>query len=193
MKLFSIFVVPVLMVGLAAAQSGSSGTSSTGQSGSSSGSANSSSSQGSSQLSPYAELFLKDTAMGNQEEIELGQLAQQKASNPAVKEFAQQLVQDHQQAGQQLQTLAQQKGVTVQQQLPDEARMFRDRMQNVSGKQFDSAFMNDQIVHHAKDVQAFELMSQNAQDPAIKGFAAQMLPKLQQHLQQAKSVAQQLQ
>jgi putative membrane protein len=189
MKRISLFFVPVLLIGMAAAQTSGSGATS-GQSGSSS---SGGSSQSSGQMSPYAEHFLMSTAMGNQAEIELGQMAQQKASSQAVKQFAQQLVQDHQQAGQQLQTLAQQKGVSVQQQLPDEARMFRDRMQNVSGKQFDSAFMNDQIVHHAKEVQAFELMSQNSQDQAIKNFATQMLPKLQQHLQQAKSVAQQLQ
>jgi predicted outer membrane protein len=42
----------------------------------------------------------------NKAEIELSQFAQQQAENPQVKEFAQQMVQDHQQLAQQLQQVA---------------------------------------------------------------------------------------
>ena len=42
----------------------------------------------------------------NKCEVEFGQLAQQRAQNPQVKEFAQQMVQDHQQLAQKLQPLA---------------------------------------------------------------------------------------
>lgn len=42
----------------------------------------------------------------NQCEVELGQLAQQQAQNPEVKQFAQKMVQDHQQLVQKLQPLA---------------------------------------------------------------------------------------
>jgi predicted outer membrane protein len=42
----------------------------------------------------------------NKAEVELGQIAQQQAQNPQVKEFAQRMVQDHQQIVQKLQPLA---------------------------------------------------------------------------------------
>jgi predicted outer membrane protein len=42
-------------------------------------------------------------ALGNQEEVALAQFAQQRATNPQVKQFAQTMIQEHQQAIQQLQ------------------------------------------------------------------------------------------
>jgi predicted outer membrane protein len=49
----------------------------------------------------------------NKAEVELGQLAQQQAQNPQVKEFAQRMVQDHQQLVQQLQPLAGTQGAST--------------------------------------------------------------------------------
>jgi predicted outer membrane protein len=49
----------------------------------------------------------------NKAEVDLGQLAQQQAQNPEVKEFAQRMVQDHQQLVQQLQPLAGTQGAST--------------------------------------------------------------------------------
>jgi predicted outer membrane protein len=54
----------------------------------------------------------------NKAEVELGQFAQQKAQNPEVKEFAQMLVKDHQQAIQKLQALAGTQGAAGNAQRP---------------------------------------------------------------------------
>lgn len=59
------------------------------------------------QISPEVEKYLaKCLLLKNNSEIELSQFAQQKAQNPEVKQFAQQMIQDHQQIGQQLQQVA---------------------------------------------------------------------------------------
>jgi predicted outer membrane protein len=53
------------------------------------------------------ELYLASCLMNkNQAEIELNRFAQQQAQNPEVKQFAQQMIKDHQQLGQQLQQVA---------------------------------------------------------------------------------------
>src|SRR5687768_5814025 len=52
-------------------------------------------------------LFVLNAAVGNQFEMALAQMAQQKAQDQAVKQLAQRIMQDHQQAAQQLQQVAQ--------------------------------------------------------------------------------------
>jgi len=58
--------------------------------------------------------FVKKVAEGGQLEIALAQLAVQRASDPGVRSFAQQLVSDHTQLSQQLESLAARKGVLTE-------------------------------------------------------------------------------
>src|SRR4051812_28044303 len=64
-------------------------------------------------LSKGEEHFLKEAAVDNMCEIKMSEVAQSQATDPQVKQLAQQMIQDHQQAGDQLKQLAQSKGVNV--------------------------------------------------------------------------------
>src|SRR3954468_22207709 len=68
---------------------------------------------GASSTSRGARSFIKEASQGNQSEIALAQLAQQKAQNSEVKDLAQMIQKDHQQAQEKLQTIAQAHGVTL--------------------------------------------------------------------------------
>ena len=57
--------------------------------------------------------FAQDAATGGQSEVKLGQLAQQKGSNEAVKQFGQKMITDHSAAGDELKTIASKDGITV--------------------------------------------------------------------------------
>src|SRR5215469_13868965 len=57
--------------------------------------------------------FMMKAAEGGREEVELGRLAQQHASNDAVKRFGQRMVTDHSKADQELTELATSKGVDL--------------------------------------------------------------------------------
>ncbi len=57
--------------------------------------------------------FINDAGPGGVAEVELGRLAVEKAASAEVKQFAQQMIEDHSKAGEKLKTLASQKKVTL--------------------------------------------------------------------------------
>jgi putative membrane protein len=134
--------------------------------------------------------FVEKAAMDNLTEIQLGQLAQQKAADPAVKQLGVRLVADHQQANAQLQQVAQQLGIQLPTKLNREYQAEYDRLAKLSGAPFDRSFVNGTVKDHQADVKEFQKEAQSAKAPEVKSYAAQTAPVLQQHLtmaQQAQS------
>jgi putative membrane protein len=133
--------------------------------------------------------FMKEAASGGMAEVELGQLAADKASSPEVKEFGQRMVKDHSQANDQLKQIAMQKGVTLPSSPSAKDEMTKKRLSNMSGDAFDQAYMKDMLKDHKADIAAFEKESTNGKDPDVKQFASQTLPTLKDHLKQAEMVS----
>jgi putative membrane protein len=132
--------------------------------------------------------FVEDAAKGNRAEVELGKMVAAKATNPAVKQFAQRMVKDHTEALNQLQQLAQSKNITLPDGLPSDAQDLQQKLSNDHGKQLDSDYMSGMVEDHEKDVQEFQDAAQNLKDPDLKQWASKTLPILQQHLQMAQTV-----
>jgi len=133
--------------------------------------------------------FVKKAAQGGLAEVELGQLAAQKASSEEVKRFGQRMVDDHTRANEELKQVAAQKNIDVPQQLDAKDKATKARLEKLSGEQFDRAYMRNMLKDHQKDVAEFERMSKVAKDPAIKNFAEQTLPTLKDHLKEAEKIA----
>ncbi|RCJ17899.1 hypothetical protein A6S26_29725 [Nostoc sp. ATCC 43529] len=144
---------------------------------------------GQNNLSSSDREFINEAAQDGLAEVQLGQLASERAASNAVKQFGQRMVQDHTQVNNQLQQLATQKGVTLPKTLNNENQQVKQRLSKLSGVQFDGEYMNHMVQAHEKDVAAFESQAQQGQDADVKAFAAQTLPALQEHLQEARSIA----
>lgn len=140
------------------------------------------------QLSHSDYKFAEAATKANAAEIELGQLASQKAEDPAVKQYAQRIVQDHTRASQQLQQILSQKGVTIPTETASSENREMDKLQKLSGADFDKAYIDHMVRDHKKDVKEFERQSQKAEDADIKSFAANTLPVLQDHLKMAQDL-----
>ncbi|MGE0224742.1 MAG: DUF4142 domain-containing protein, partial [Acetobacteraceae bacterium] len=65
------------------------------------------------QMSTAGKTFATHAAMSSMAEIQLSQMAQQKAQSADVKQFAQQMITDHNKAKQDLMTIAQQQNMTL--------------------------------------------------------------------------------
>ena len=132
--------------------------------------------------------FMKKAAIGGMAEVELGKLAQQNGQSQQVKDFGSRMVQDHSQAGDQLKSIAQQKGVQLPDQLDGEHRAMRDRLAKLQGDQFDRAYMRLMTSDHDKDVKEFRKEAQTSKDADLKRFARDTLNTIEQHDQLAHNV-----
>ena len=132
--------------------------------------------------------FLTKAAEGGKAEVELGNLATQKASSNDVKQFAQRMVEDHGKANKELEKVAKDKGIALPDQPDAKDKAEKSRLEKLSGAQFDKAYMAYMVKDHTKDVSEFRKESQSAKDSDVKNFAAKTLPTLEDHLKQAQSV-----
>jgi putative membrane protein len=132
--------------------------------------------------------FVMEAAMGGMEEVQLGQLAAQKASDPDVKNFGQHMVDDHSKANTQLMQLASQKGVTPPTTLPADKQKDMDKLNSLSGAAFDKAYMSMMVKDHKKDVAEFQKESKSGKDSDLKSFASTTLPTLENHLKMAQDI-----
>jgi len=131
-------------------------------------------------------LFVLHTACGNQFEVAVAQIAQQKSQDQKVKDLAQNLIKDHTQAMQQLQPIAQKLQLELPQGLPSDKQKELQILSGMDSKMFDQKFISMMDEDHAKDVTCYSHVSHMAQSPDVKQFASQTLPKLQQHWQMVK-------
>jgi putative membrane protein len=134
--------------------------------------------------------FAMKAAESGMLEVKLGQLAQQKAQSQEVKRLGQMLEQDHTQANQQLMAIAKQKNIDIPADLKGENQEQYQAFQQLEGKDFDNAFLLFNVKSHLKSVMMFQKEAQNGTDAEVKAFAAQTLPKLQQHTGHINMVAQ---
>ena len=134
--------------------------------------------------------FVREAAQGGMAEVELGKLATEKASSDEVKKFGQRMVDDHTKAGEQLKQIADSKNIPVPAKLSPKDQMTKNRLSKLNGEQFDKAYMNDMVKDHTEDVADFKRESSSGIDDDVKKFAASTLPTLEDHLRQAKEIAQ---
>ena len=69
-----------------------------------------------------------------------------------------------------------------------EQRAFYERLSKLQGVQFDRAYVQSMVKDHIKDVSAFEKETSSGSDPKLKDFANRTLPRLKDHLREAKEI-----
>jgi len=132
--------------------------------------------------------FGSDATRGGMEEVQLGELAKQKAGSQGVREFGDRMATDHQKANDDLKQIVQKKGGLIPTSLSHHENATLERLQKLSGAEFDKAYVSDMVRDHKKDVKEFEKASQSLSDPDLKAFAEKTLPTLQEHLRMAQSL-----
>ena len=143
------------------------------------------------------EFVQKQMAMG-EAEIAMGQLAQKKGTHPEVKRFGEMMVRDHRMAGQDLKEVLananNQTGTAAGTDSPrntDEHGDHKEHMeelQKLSGREFDRQYIDQMVEDHEEALRDVERQAENATNPQVRQWAAKTLPKMQQHLERAKTI-----
>ena len=132
--------------------------------------------------------FAVEAASGGMMEVQLGELAQQKAANQKVKDFGAMMVRDHSKANDDLKTIAGSKNITLPPAPGEDHMEHIKKLSEKSGKEFDKDYIKMMVDDHEKDIDHFEKCSKDAKDAELKAFAAKTLPTLREHLAEAKKI-----
>jgi putative membrane protein len=133
--------------------------------------------------------FMHEAMMTGNTEVLAGQLAQQKASDPQIKEYAQRMVTEHRMNGEKLKQVARQLGYM----LPPQADQMKQNemlqeLSGLSGKEFDEAYAEAQVDLHEDAIDLYEDAAENGTSPQLRQYAKETLPHLEQHLAQAEKL-----
>jgi putative membrane protein len=131
--------------------------------------------------------FVEKAVGGSMLEVQLGQMAQQKASNEQVKQFGAKMAEDHAKAGDELKQIATAKGVQVPASVDKSHQKDVQKLEKLSGAQFDREYMKMMVADHKNDVGEFQKQAKSGKDAELKSFAAKTLPTLQEHMKMAQS------
>jgi putative membrane protein len=149
--------------------------------------------------------FVEESLSADMAEVELGRLAQQRATYPEVKQFAEMMVRDHSQSSDALRPTAQQHSIQVRAGLPEEHRRLMERLSSLSGAEFDREYMDamidahEEIVNHLQSRASEDRFGENqgtarperADNPveaSLNLWAANTLPTASRHLEEARRI-----
>ena len=121
--------------------------------------------------------FLAMAAQSDQNEIALSQLAEQKATNPAVKAFAEKMVTEHTKMSASMKPFADSWGLTPPSGPDADHQKELDKLNGLSGKDFDKEYIDQMVTDHAKALSAFTSEAKDTKDvkfqaAVIKGKTA---------------------
>lgn len=145
----------------------------------------------------------------NQEEIEMGRLAQTRGGSPAVREYGEMLVNHHSENDRQVMSVASSAGVQLTQTGPGDRnsspsttpppstpnagnsalqKEVASDLRNLNGTEFDRAFADKMTQGHREAIRELESARPNIQNTSVRSLVDQTLPVLREHEQRAQSL-----
>jgi putative membrane protein len=131
----------------------------------------------------------------NLAQVQLGKMAKDKAENPRVKDFADMMVTEHEDALMKLSSLPGGNSSGVK--LNSRHQMLKERLSQLSGAQFDQAYMKAMVTDQQENVKFLEQQSRRATGSTSGGtdlpsIAKDLLPMARQNLQMAEEIQKEL-
>lgn len=129
--------------------------------------------------------------VANQIDISYGEIAKLKSKNADVLKFAETMISDHKAVIAQAAALVKKLGVTpkdnaVSQKLLSDAEKMKKTLRSKSGKAFDKAYIDNEVLYHKAVIAAVEsLLIPETDNAELKSLLQNVVPALKTHLEHA--------
>jgi putative membrane protein len=142
---------------------------------------------------PAPGMILGQLHKANQSEIDLGKMAEQKAQSKEVKTFGQHMVKAHTAMDKELQSWARKHKVTIAAPPQDEKmQQTRQRLEGLSGAEFDRAYMQAMAEDHAKDLNEVRTFEHTTGDRSLQSLLEKTRKEIAEHKREADKLVQKL-
>jgi len=140
-----------------------------------------------------AAAYVTGAALGDMYEIESSKLALTKAQSPAVKKFAQQMIDDHSATTAKLKAAiaAQRLKITPPAALDDRRNGMLENLKGITGRDFDRTYLDQQTAAHQEALILHRGFAEGGDNAALRALAAETAPKVEHHLGMVKQLDQQ--
>jgi putative membrane protein len=125
--------------------------------------------------------FVRSAAEAGIADVKISALAVQKGS-AAVKDLAQQMLSDHTTINKDFADVADQMGVMLPNKMSKDQQAEYDKLNGLSGKDFDTEYVTYMARAHFKDLHAFHSEATAAAEPALQEQVVRALRTMHQHL-----------
>ena len=134
--------------------------------------------------------YVEKAAIGDMFEVQSSQVALGKTKDPSLRRFAEHMVNDHARLSHKLHDTL--KAANIAATPPgklDQAHEEKlDRLRNASGDQFDREYREMQLQGHQEALKLHGDYSKNGDNEALKRFASETAPVVQQHLNEIQAL-----
>lgn len=131
-----------------------------------------------------AQDYVETAAIGDMFEIQSSEIALEKAQSPELREFAQQMIDDHQRTTEMIQTAVAEQGLDIQPpaELDARHREMISALEGASPEEFDSLYREQQLAAHREAVDLHQTYAQ-MQDAPLADVAGEIAPMVSEHLE----------
>ncbi|MBX4896958.1 DUF4142 domain-containing protein [Rhizobium bangladeshense] len=126
--------------------------------------------------------FATRAALTNMFEVEAAKIELAKGKAEEAKQFASDMLKDHERAGSTLADAAKEDGIALPAALADEHNKKLEALSQSDQENLDQAYLSTQLTAHQEAVALFADYSQNGPDGALKRASQKILPDLRMHL-----------
>lgn len=130
--------------------------------------------------------------MNNEMQTALGNIAEQKAASEDVKSLGTEIVEQNKQLAAKIEDLAKAAEMRLPEGLQVEHQQKLDSITNLSGQEFDEAFVNLLLEQQQESIELMQELSANADNAIIRGLASDIVETEQSQIERAEIVKQEM-
>ncbi len=145
--------------------------------------------QDSSTVSLGDEYFAMKAYASGMAEIAKSRVALERATQPSIKAFAEQMIKDHTECNNKIVAVAAKKRIALPNAIDAVHAIAINRLARMTGSDFDKTYMMSQVGAHKEALLLFEHESCKGEDSDLKELATKTIPILEHHTKEAFELA----